>query len=260
MSLNRCQKEEIKKLLVKTLEKKLKKYKRETSYLPFLAALIQDSEKVAAYSFIHSIATSLGMSIYEHISVIISSNNSEKCFRNYGVGGVISPAQKRVINRIVNEIRNKERKSNIEEEINEVLNASIAGAKFQKDGNIADFFMLKNKIEYYFEIKTVKPNTDVFARSKTKLLEWVARRQKKVKVFLAFPYNPYYPKPYNRFSEIGMMSPPHDLLVGDKYWNFIGGKRTYYDLISTFEEVGALYKNKLKDKFHEIAITKYENH
>ncbi len=156
MPLNIKQKEEIKSLLVKALDNKLKRYKRETSYLPFLAALIQDSEKVAAYSFIHSVATALGMSIYEHISVIISKNSSEKCFRNYGVGGVISPSQKKTINKIGDEIRNKKRIANNKKEIGEILKASAIGAKFQKDGNIADFYMIKDRKEYYFEIKTVK--------------------------------------------------------------------------------------------------------
>jgi len=259
LPLNTQQKEEIKELLVKSLENKLKKYKRETSYLPFLAALIQDSEKVAAYSFIHSIATTLGMSIYEQISVIITKDNSEKCFRNYGVGGAISSAQKKVIDKIVNDIRNKSRKSDHKKEIDEVLKASSEGAQFQKDGNIADFYMLKNNIEHYFEIKTVKPNTDVFARSKIKLLEWVARRQKEIRVFLALPYNPYYPEPYRRFSEVGMMDPPNDLLVGEEYWNFLGGKRTYSDLLKIFNEVGIQYKDHIKNKFLEIVNYKYKD-
>jgi hypothetical protein len=42
--------------------------------------------------------------------------------------------------------------------------------------------MKKDGIEHYFEIKTVKPNIDVFEKSKTKLLEWVARRRKAVNV------------------------------------------------------------------------------
>ena len=69
--------------------------------MPFLARLIQDNEKIAAYSFIHSLATTLGMSIYEDVSVIIASETSQECFRNYGVGGAISKAQKTVINNIV---------------------------------------------------------------------------------------------------------------------------------------------------------------
>lgn len=183
MALSLNQKQEIEELLSNKIEAKLRSYGRETTSMPFLARLIQDGEKIAAYSFIHSMATTLGMSIYEDVSVIISSETSEESFRNYGVGGVISKSQKSVIGSIINKLRNNERKANIEEEIEEVLRAPSTNGEFQKSGNIADFYMKRNNIEYYFEIKTVKPNIDVFEKSKTKLLEWVARRRKPVKVF-----------------------------------------------------------------------------
>ena len=235
MALSIIQKQKIKELLSKKIEAKLKKYGRETTSMPFLARLIQDNEKIAAYSFIHSIATTLGMSIYEDVSVILASENSEECFRNYGVGGVISKEQKSKINKIISELRNGSRKANISHEINEVLKASALSGEYQKSGNIADFYMKRNGKEYFFEIKTAKPNIDVFEKSKTKLLEWVARKRKNINVILAFPYNPYHPKPYSRFTEVGMMDAPNDFLVGEQYWDFIGGKNTFPDLLKTFE-------------------------
>jgi hypothetical protein len=205
-------------------------------------------------------ATTLGMSIYEDVSVIIASENSNECFRNYGVGGVISENQKRVINNIVSKLRNSERVANIEEEMKEVLVALPEGGEHQKSGNIADFYMKKDNEEYYFELKTVKPNIDVFEKSKTKLLEWIARKRKPIKVFLAFPYNPYHPEPYSRFTEVGMMNHPNDFLIGEEYWNFIGGDNTFNDLLETFDEVGKEFKDRLNEKFKEIASSKIDSY
>ncbi len=260
MSLSHIQEQKIRELLSDKIRTKLKSYGRETTSMPFLARLIQDNEKIAAYSFIHSMATTLGMSIYEDVSVIIASENSEECFRNYGVGGAISKSQKSTIGNIVAKLRNGERKADIKKEIQEVLSASTENGEFQKSGNIADFYMKKNGNEYYFEIKTVKPNIDVFEKSKTKLLEWVARRRKTVSVYLAFPYNPYHPEPYHRFTEVGMMNPPHDFLVGHEYWDFIGGKNTFPELLKTFDEVGKEFKDKLNEKFKEIAKEKLDSY
>jgi Type II restriction endonuclease, TdeIII len=260
MALSKSQKQKIKDLLSSKIEKKLKSYGRETTSMPFLARLIQDNEKIAAYSFIHSMATTLGMSIYEDVSVILASENSEECFRNYGVGGAISKKQKSVIGNIITKLRNRERDADIELERNEVLNASSENGEFQKSGNIADFYMKRDGKEYYFEIKTVKPNIDVFEKSKTKLLEWVARRRKPAFVFLAFPYNPYHPKPYSRFTESGMMNAPNDFLVGDEYWDFIGGKGTFPELLKTFDEVGKEFKERLNKKFKEIAKEKLDSY
>ena len=178
MPLTKQQRTEIEELISSKINQKLKTYGRETYSMPFLARIIQDSEKIAAYSFIHSLATSLGMSLYEDISVIIAKAHSEECFRNYGVGGVISQAQKKVIGSIIRELRNKNRSPNIKKEIQAVLKADRKNASFQKSGNIADFYMKRKGKEFYFEIKTVKPNIDVFKESKIKLLEWTAKRRK----------------------------------------------------------------------------------
>ena len=260
MALSEKQKQEIKKLLSRKIEAKLRSYGRETTSMPFLARLIQDNEKIAAYSFIHSMATTLGMSIYEEVSVIIASETAEEAFRNYGVGGVISNPQRAVIGSIVNRLRNNERIADIVEETREVLAASSNEGVFQKSGNIADFYMKRDDVEYYFEIKTVKPNIDVFEKSKTKLLEWVARKRKPVKVFLVFPYNPYHPAPYLRFTESGMMDSPNDFLVGEEYWDFLGGEGAFSDILSTFDEVGKEFKERLNTKFKEIAQEKIDSY
>ncbi len=260
MAISKTQREKIKTLLSEKIKAKLKSYGRETTSMPFLAILIQDNEKIAAYSFIHSIATTLGMSIYEDVSVIVASETSRECFRKYGVGGAISKEQKSTIASIVAKLRNGERAANIEEEIEEVLKASAENGEFQKSGSIADFYMKRDTEEFYFEIKTVKPNIDVFEKSKTKLLEWVARRRKKIDVFLAFPYNPYYPESYSRFTEVGMMDSPNDFLVGDEYWDFIGGRNTFPELLEVFDEVGKEFKAKLEQKFKEIAKEKFNSY
>ncbi|NOZ83811.1 MAG: TdeIII family type II restriction endonuclease [Epsilonproteobacteria bacterium] len=260
MALSNNQKQKIKGLLSKKIENKLRLYGRETTSMPFLARLIQDNEKIAAYSFIHSMATTLGMSIYEDVSVIIASETAEEVFRNYGVGGAISKEQKAVISNIVSKLRNGDRVARIKEEIKEVLDVSAINGEFQKSGNIADFYMKRDGQEYYFEIKTVKPNIDVFEKSKTKLLEWVARKRMPVNVYLAFPYNPYHPKPYHRFTEVGMMDSPNDFLVGDEYWDFIGGKNTFPELLKTFDEVGKDFKDQLNKKFKQIAKEKMDSY
>ena len=139
MALTRDQKEKIVVLLEKKIEDKLRRYARETSSMPFLTRLIQDSEKVAAYSFVHSVATTLGMSIYEHVSVILAEKTANESFRNYDVGGVISRQQKSVIDDIVRKLRNGDKVVNHDQEVRLVLAASSRDGKAQKEGRIADF-------------------------------------------------------------------------------------------------------------------------
>lgn len=261
MALSTNQKQKIQRLLEVKIENKLNTYLRESSSMPFLSRLMQDSEKVASYSFIHSVATSLGMSIYEDVSKIIASEHSQECFTKYGMGGVLSREQKSTIANIVRELRNNpNKKSNIRKEIKDVLKASSANGKYQKDGNIADFYMKRDGVEYYFEIKTVKPNIDVFKESKIKLLEWVARKRRFIKVFLAFPYNPYHPQPYSRFTMQNMMDYPNDFLIGEDYWDMLGGKNTFQELLNVFDYVGKSYKEKISAKIQQVAKAKIETY
>ncbi len=256
MGISISKREKIKNLLAKTIENKLKRYARETSSMPFLVRLIQDSRKVASYSFIHSIATSLGMSIYEEVSQILVENNCEECFRKYDLGGVLSKEQKSAIDNIILELRNKEREPIYEKDMELVLNASSKDGKQQKEGKIADFYMLRDGIEYFFEIKTVKPNIDIFTKSKTKLLEWIARRRKPLRAILAFPYNPYFPKPYKRFTEQNLMQEGIDFLVGEDYWNFLGGENTFTDLLKVFDGIGKKWKDEILSKIEQVAKEK----
>ena len=259
MALSPKQQNLIEELLRSKIVKKLKTYGRETTSMPFLDRLIQDGEKVAAYSFIHSIATSLGQSVFEEVSYIIAEPCADDVDTGYDIGGVISDAQKNCINNIVRRLRNGERNADIKTEMKEVLNSSSDGGKMQKEGQKVDFYMRKGDEEYFFELKTVKPNIDVFNKSKTKLLEWVARRGKPVNVYLVFPYNPYHPEPYERFTLTGMMDPPNDFLVGEEYWDFIGGEGTFSPLLAIFDKVGKEFKSDLDEKFKEIAAKRSDN-
>ena len=256
MALTEEQTEEIKILLENTLKKKLKKYKRESSYMPFLSKLVQDYEKVAAYSFIHSLSTTLGMSIYEEVSKIIARPLSQEVERNVKLDGTLSQIQKQVINTIVNELREGKRKANNKNEMDEVLKADSSNGKAQKDNRVIDFYMKRNDKEYYFEIKTVKPNIDVFTKSKQKLLEWVARKQKPIHAILAFPYNPYHPAPYSRFTEQGVVEHKTEFLIAEEYWDFLGGKGTFEELLKIFDKVGKEFKDKIQEKIKEVAEEK----
>jgi len=254
MTLTKEQKEEIKDLLSSKLYDKLNKYVRETTAMPFLAKLMQDSEKVAAYSFIHSLATTLGMSVYEQVSKIVAEPHFEEVKTGYDVEGEITHKENKTITKIIQEIKNKTSKADKEKEIKEILNCKKEQGRKIKVR--ADLFLKKGNDEYYIEIKTAKPNIDVFAKSKEKLLQWIAIRKKKVNTILAIPYNPYHPEPYSRFTMQGYLDEEKELYVAEKFWELLGGKGTYKEVLDIFDEVGKKFKDKISEKIREVAETK----
>jgi len=256
MSLKKDQTDKIKAVLREKLSEKLASYERETSSMPFLAKLMQDSEKVAAYSFMHSINTMLGQSIHEQIAKIIAEPNFDEAETGYDVEGHISDEENKIISQIIQEIKNKSRKANKEQETKEILNAQSKKGRTIKVR--ADLFLKKGNDEYYIEIKTAKPNIDVFAKSKEKLLQWIALRKKRVITILAIPYNPYHPEPYSRFTMQGYLDESSELYVAERFWELLGGKGTYKEVLDIFDEVGKEFKDKIKKKIKEVAEEKMD--
>ena len=256
MVLNKKQVQDIKELLSYKISEKLTNYARETTSMPFLAKLMQDSEKVASYSFIHSLATILGQSVYEKVAQIIAKPNFDIAETGYDVVGEITNEENSVISRILQEIKSRTRKADKEKEMDEILKAKSHGGRKIKIR--ADLFLKKGDKEYYIEIKTAKPNIDVFVKSKQKLLEWVALRKKKVNTILAIPYNPYHPEPYNRFTMQGYLDEEKELYVAEKFWELLGGKGTYGEVLKIFDEVGKEFKERIQTKIKEVAKEKMD--
>jgi type II restriction enzyme len=112
----------------------------------------------------------------------------------------------------------------------------------------------KNDVEYYFDLKTAKPNMDEFKAHKRKLLEWAAYRlqanpKAKLKTGLAIPYNPYEPEPYQRWTLAGLYDLPEELLVAEEFWDFLGGQAAYKDLLNVFEQVGIELRPEIDQRF-----------
>ncbi len=60
----------------------------------------------------------------------------------------------------------------------------------------------------------------------------------KVNTLIAIPYNPYEPEPYQRWTMKGMLDLKNELKVAEEFWDFLGGKGAYEDLLDCFERAG----------------------
>ncbi|KKT54590.1 MAG: Restriction endonuclease, type II, MjaII [Parcubacteria group bacterium GW2011_GWC2_44_22] len=49
---------------------------------------------------------------------------------------------------------------------------------------------------------------------------------------------------YDRWTMRGMLDLDNELKVADEFWDFLGGKNTYKDLLDCFERIGNLLKQK----------------
>lgn len=244
MALNKKQHEEIKQYLIQKIRQKLETYNPETNSMPFHYRLL-GKDRMALFSFVHSVNTILGQSIFEQVGKIIAEKDAVKAIAQYkDFSGFISSEAVLKIDNIMRELKTANRKPNKEKEIKEIMQVAKKGNLGKEIKKRIDLFVkTNNQTEYFFEIKTAKPNIDVFKAVKKQLLEWVAMRVSRdngvtIKTIVAIPYNPYEPESYERWTLQGLFDLEHEVLVGKEFWDLLGGKNTYEDLLKVFEEAG----------------------
>lgn len=221
MALSKQQKEDIKRYLTEKIRNKLQTYERETTAMPFHIRLFGEN-RMATYSFIQSCNTMLGQSIFEQIGEIIAKPNFAVAKAQYTeFKGVISDKAILAIEHIMNDLKTAKREANKKQEVKEILLQPKNGKSVSSRVDL--YLKDKDGKEYFVELKTAKPNISEFTSVKKKLLEWVAMAGKEVSTIVCIPYNPYYPEPYERWTLKGLFDLNEEILVGEEFWNFLGG-------------------------------------
>ena len=112
-----------------------------------------------------------------------------------------------------------------------------------------------------FDLKTVKPNKGDFISYKRNMLEWLAvffyqNPKAKANTVISIPYNPYEPKPYARWTMKGMLDLKKEVMVAEEFWDFLGGKGAYQDLLDCFEEAGIELRPEIDKYFSKFNTSK----
>lgn len=257
MSLSSKTKRGIAKLLITTIREKLRTYKPETVHMPFHHRLF-GKDRYAMFSFIHSMNTTFGISIWEQVAVILAQGAGNQAERQYRLLGEIDNETEKHISEIHYQLRKGKFTTNKIYEIEQIREKIKMGeAKTDPDSVVDLFIRIKNE-ENYFDITSAKPNMKEFVALKLKLLRWTALRlsqDKSVNVFtrLAIPYNPYHPEPYERWTLKGLFDlESKEILVGEEFWNFVFGDNIYEELLDVFQEVGEELRYEIDNKFEEF--------
>lgn len=262
MSLSLNTKREIKQLLIITVQEKLRTYQPETVYMPFHHRLL-GKDRYAMFSFIQSMNTTFGTSIWEQVAVILAKGIGNYAERQYKLLGEIDKETEIFINEMHYKLRKGELSANKKNEIEKIRNKIKFGQAKKDPDSVVDLFIKIKEREEYFDITSAKPNMKEFVALKLKLLRWVGLRlsqNKDVNIFtrLAIPYNPYYPEPYDRWTLKGLYDlEDGEILIGEEFWNYIGNGNIYEELLDVFQEAGEELREEIDKKFKEFKIKKF---
>lgn len=251
--LNSSQKEYVIDVIKTCIRNKFQNYKPESSNMPFHFRLL-GKDRMALYSFIHSLNTSFGTSIFEPVAVALAKNNFKIAVAQKPLGTEISEMSQDVIQKIMNNLTIGGN-PNKEKEIESIRKVCQQGKMTQLKTVKVDLFLEnKNGEIFLFDLKTVKPNISNFKDFKRTLLEWVAivlstNPKANVNTLVAIPYNPYEPQPYERWTLKGMLDLDNELKVAEEFWDFLGGKGAYNELLDCFEKAGIELRPEIDSYF-----------
>jgi len=241
-------------LLKSAIRHKLQNYRPEPASMPFHTRLL-GKDRIALFSFIYSLNTNFGTSIFEPVAVEIAKGRFQEVRSQVIVGDVVSESAQNVIQTVMDNLGTATVQPNKIQEV-KMIRACCQQPPFRKTKlTRVDIYLQDSENNFYlFDLKTAKPNAGGFKEFKRTLLEWTAailaeNPTAQVHTAIAIPYNPYEPKPYQRWTMRGMLDLEHELKVAKEFWDFLGGTGTYEKLLTCFEQVGLELRSEIDEYF-----------
>lgn len=244
----------VENVLKNSLRNKFLNYRPEPAAMPFHTRLL-GRDRMALFSFIHSLNTNFGTSIFEPVAKAIATTNFEAAQSQQVAGTQISSEAFLVIEHIMTGLTTAATSPDKPAEIEAIRAVCQKGEmRTVKLTKVDVKLVAHNGDIILFDLKTAKPNAGGFKEFKRTLLEWVAATlaadpTSTIQTLIAIPYNPYDPQPYNRWTMRGMLDLNNELKVGEEFWDFLGGQGTYQPLLDIFEKIGIELRDEIDDYF-----------
>lgn len=235
------------------LRSKFQNYKPETDNMPFHYRLL-GKDRMALFSFLQSLNTTFGISIYEPVAKELAKINFKEIHTQYKLGNTITQDAQHEIQMIMNQL-SVGGEVNKFDETERIRGVAQSGVENKLKSVKVDLFLISRDNEVFmFDLKTVKPNKGDFISYKRNMLEWLAvyfyqNPNAKTYTLISIPYNPYEPKPYARWTMKGMLDLKTEVMVAEEFWDFLSGPGTYNDLLDCFEIAGIDLRPEIDEYF-----------
>lgn len=223
---------------------------------PLYAALVPD-EIFKGSHFERRFVTPFG-SVWEKLAVQVANAYHGHCEQGASVVGTVGDESLRRIQEVLNRLehgvdgqRRERPKWN-----KELAYIKAGGGKPIPVSVTCDILIRSNLTNntYAFELKAPLPNSDQTKVSKEKMFKLLAMNEHLVdNAYYALVYNPYGKKresyawsfPKRWFD----MANDSSVLIGEEFWNLIGGEGTYRKFISEINKLGVTYKERIYREF-----------
>lgn len=225
---------------------------RHRAEKPLYAALVPE-EIFKGSHFERRFVTPFG-TVWQKLAVVAARAGLGYGELNYSITGNINEERLRRISEVLNSLEHSIRgKTRIRPDWNRELKYILEG----KSRNIIPTTVIcdvyaedkQRRKKLVFELKAPLPNSDQTKVSKEKILKLYSMEPMQVDgAYYALPYNPYGTKQNYSWSFPARwfnMKEDKVVLIGDEFWEKIGGKGTYQAFIEAVNEIAMEYKERI---------------
>jgi len=221
---------------------------------PLYAALVPD-EIFKGSHFERRFVTPFGK-VWEKLAQVVATNCLGVSEINHSITGKVGKERLRRITEILNKLEHKGAGKNRavpdwRKELKYVLEGAGAPVPVTVicDVYAEDKTVKGKRKKYAFELKAPLPNSDQTKVSKEKIFKLLSMEPKQVDgAYYALPYNPYGKREDYAWSFparwFNMKTDPV-VLIGNEFWDMLGGKGTYKLFISELNNLGIEYKERI---------------
>jgi hypothetical protein len=222
---------------------------------PLYAALVPD-EIFKGSHFERRFVTPFG-GVWEKLAHVVAQEYHGHCEMGKTITGEVGAERLRRIQEVLNKLEHRKRGNDRvtpdwDVELKYILEG---GGKLIPTSVVCDIYIesTKTKKKYAFEVKAPLPNSDQTKVSKEKMFKLLAMNPSKIdSAFYALAYNPYEKKAdYNWIFPMRWFDMRNDesVLIGDEFWELIGGKGTYKNFITEINSLGKEYRERVYREF-----------
>jgi len=224
---------------------------------PLYAALVPD-EIFKGSHFERRFVTPFG-NVWEKLAVVAANADLGFGQLHYSIEGKINSERLRRITQVLNELehsspKGEKTKPDWQKELNYIIEGE--STEIIPVTVICDVYAeskQQDKRNFAFELKAPLPNSDQTKVSKEKILKLYCMEPKQIdEAYYALPYNPYGERKNYSWSFPARwfnMREDEVVLIGDEFWEKIGGKGTYQAFIDAVNEIGREYKERIYKDF-----------
>jgi len=225
---------------------------------PLYAALVPD-EIFKGSHFERRFVTPFGK-VWERLAQVVAIEAHGNCKMGHQINGTVGNESLRRIQEVLNRLEHnkKSHEKTKPDWKTELKYIKQGGGESIPVSVVCDIFIHNEKTnkKYAFELKGPLPNSDQTKVSKEKMFKLLAMNPKQVDyAYYTLPYNPFGKKedykwgfPMRWFN----MQSDESVLIGNEFWELIGGKGTYNNFIKEVNLLGKDYRERIYREFLEI--------